>query len=796
MGDVEGQVVLQVILALGGLHIDHDGHGDFHFLGEDLVLHTLREAHAHFAGFLLLALGGQRADVLGDQRQHRLLVDGTREDEGEVGGIGEALLGDLHHAGVVHVVHVGGLHLGRTRIVVVEGAGQGILQGGHRLLLGVEQLGARLVLPRLEGVRIGALGREVQVGQLEHRLEILRRRIAAHAFLVEVDVRVDAHLLAGERLGQGRGAEVAHAAFGEQADVLQGKGFAFRIERGTALAVGAQDDLVLVEVGGFHIDRGAVGELVHRIAELVGLALDDLAARRNLGEQRFVGDFFLIGFNLFGRHVGEHLLHFVHRGIGHAFLLGKHAGQHDVLAFFHERAEQLVDHFDRNVRAELLAEGKFFLLAHDRLVVDEVADIFRAVGSAALLLAGIVSRFYLAHVFSPGALIFTCGETAAFCTEDFAPDRCNCVLQLVFATNDDTHVGFLRLGKEIVLVRAELGHHERRLGQLGEFFKTLVEHHGSHYGGILINQIIHVAPHLHGICIVLPEEEGLCIGELLVCRHAHNGFVVVLYLHIIALCRINRGGDGAEYLLDLALYLVDVDVADHNDTLVVRTVPFLIVVAQHFIREVVHDFHKADRQALAILVVIGIDLRQDLLIETHLRVLAAAPLLMDHTTLTVDILVGKQQAVRPVVKDPEAGVDGARNLGHGHVVDIIDRFVDAGIGVQVGAELHADRLAVFHNAVAGEMLGSVEAHMLEEMGETALRFVFQNGAHFLGDIEIGLALRLFVVPDVIGQSVVEFTDFHVRIHRDRRHLLGGCHHAEAECQGSDNSNDSFHLNDC
>ena len=148
------------------------------------------------------------------------------------------------------------------------------------------------------------------------------------------------------------------------------------------------------------------------------------------------------------------------------------------------------------------------------------------------------------------------------------------------------------------------------------------------------------------------------------------------------------------------------------------------------------------------------------------------------------------------MKDPEAGVDGARNLGHGHVVDIIDRFVDAGISVKVGAELDTDRLAVFHNAVAGEMLGSIEAHMLEEMGETALRFVFQNGAHFLGDIEIGLALRLFVVPDVIGQSVVEFTDFHVRIHRDRRHLLGGCHHAEAECQGSDNSNDSFHLNDC
>ena len=294
---------------------------------------------------------------------------------------------------------------------------------------------------------------------------------------------------------------------------------------------------------------------------------------------------------------------------------------------------------------------------------------------------------------------------------------------------------------------------------------------------------------------MLPEEEGLGVRELLVGSHAHDGLVVVFHLHIVALGRIDGLGDGAEDVLDLGFDFVHVDVADHHDALVVRAVPFLIVVAQHLVREVVHDLHQADRQALAIFVVVRIDHRQDLLVETHLGVLAAAPLFVDHAALAVDVSRVEQQAVGPVVEDPQAGVHGARDLGHGHVVDVIDGFVDAGIGVQVGAELHADALAILHHAIAREMLRTVETHMFEEVRQTALRFVFQDGAHFLGDIEIGLALRLFVVPDVIGQSVVEFTDLHVRIHRDRRHLLGGCHHAEAKCQGCDNSNDSFHLND-
>ena len=53
------------------------------------------------------------------------------------------------------------------------------------------------------------------------------------------------------------------------------------------------------------------------------------------------------------------------------------------------------------------------------------------------------------------------------------------------------------------------------------------------------------------------------------------------------------------------------------------------------------------------------------------------------------------------------------------------------------------------------MGGSVEAHVLEEVGEALLLVVFENGANALGDVEISLSLGELVVADVIGHAVRE-----------------------------------------
>ena len=70
------------------------------------------------------------------------------------------------------------------------------------------------------------------------------------------------------------------------------------------------------------------------------------------------------------------------------------------------------------------------------------------------------------------------------------------------------------------------------------------------------------------------------------------------------------------------------------------------------------------------------------------------------------------------------------------------------------------------------MLRTVEAHVLKKMGKTSLVVVFENGAHFLGDVEIGLAFWFLVMTDVIGETIFKLSDSHCFVHRNRRHLLG------------------------
>ena len=278
---------------------------------------------------------------------------------------------------------------------------------------------------------------------------------------------------------------------------------------------------------------------------------------------------------------------------------------------------------------------------------------------------------------------------------------------------------------------------------------------------------------------MLLEDIGHSVRLFLVLGYGDDRLDIVLNRHIIAHSRIYRGSYGTEDCFDLGFNLVNIDVADDHDALLVGTVPFLIIVADSLIREIVYDFHGADGQAVCIFVV-GIDLGKDLFVHTHLGVLAAAPLFVDDAALLVDVLTLEKQAVSPVMEDPQAGVDGARN-GNRHVVDVINCFVYGRVCIQVSSELHTDRFQILDQSVAGEMLGAIEAHVLKEVGQTALVFVFEDRSHFLGDIEMSLVFRLFVVTDVIGQTVIQFSDAYLLVYRNLGHLLlGGCSRGHAQ----------------
>ena len=234
-----------------------------------------------------------------------------------------------------------------------------------------------------------------------------------------------------------------------------------------------------------------------------------------------------------------------------------------------------------------------------------------------------------------------------------------------------------------------------------------------------------------------------------------DGTGSILNLEVGALCGILGHFDGREYFLDFSFDIFGVDVADYYDALLVGTVPFVVVVDDCLRGEVVHNFHCADRQTFAVFVV-RIHNRQQVFQNTHLADVAAAPFLMDHTAFGVDFLGVECKSARPVVENEQAGVLHAL-AGYGNAGDVVYSLVDRGVGVKVLAELHTYGFQPVDDSFFGEILRTVEAHVLQKVCKTALVVIFEDGTNLLGDVEIGLAFGIFVVADVICQSVVKYT---------------------------------------
>ena len=239
--------------------------------------------------------------------------------------------------------------------------------------------------------------------------------------------------------------------------------------------------------------------------------------------------------------------------------------------------------------------------------------------------------------------------------------------------------------------------------------------------------------------------------------------------------------------------MVHIYVAHDDDGLVVRAVPLLIIVGQLLTLKVIHDGHQSDGQSFAVFRA-GVHLRKAACLHALLRSLAHAPLVVHDVSLLDDFVFFEQQPVRPVLQDEQAGVDG-RSALRGHVAHAVDGLVDAGVGIQVTAELHAERACEVDDAVAGEVLRAVEGHVLEEVGQSALVFLLLNGAHALCDVEVSHVLRVLVVADVVRQSVVKFADAHLIVNGNGWHLHVLSHHSHGaeECQhGGDEESFCFH----
>ena len=138
-------------------------------------------------------------------------------------------------------------------------------------------------------------------------------------------------------------------------------------------------------------------------------------------------------------------------------------------------------------------------------------------------------------------------------------------------------------------------------------------------------------------------------------------------------------------------------------------------------------------------------------------------------------------------------------------LQLVDRFVEAGVGVDVRAEPHAERLHEVANGIAGKVLRAVEGHVLDEVGQAALVFVLEHGPGIDREPKLGAGLRQPVLADVVAEAIGQCADRDQRIHRHDLVERGGadrfgdrrrCHLLRAgQAQRGDDGGDEKHKPD-
>ena len=145
---------------------------------------------------------------------------------------------------------------------------------------------------------------------------------------------------------------------------------------------------------------------------------------------------------------------------------------------------------------------------------------------------------------------------------------------------------------------------------------------------------------------------------------------------------------------------------------------------------------------------------------------SGSPLGEHYAALRDHFLWIERDASRDITQKSKAFLENARAV-RWHRQDV-HRLVEARIGVQVGAESHADRLEIFHDVVLREILRAVERHVLEKVREAPLIVVLENRTGVHDEAQFGTLLGFGVAAHIIAQAVGQGTGAHGRIARQQR----------------------------
>jgi hypothetical protein len=220
----------------------------------------------------------------------------------------------------------------------------------------------------------------------------------------------------------------------------------------------------------------------------------------------------------------------------------------------------------------------------------------------------------------------------------------------------------------------------------------------------------------------------------------------------------------AEVLADQRLHLRRVDIADRDDGHVIGRVPVAIKGPQPVVRRLLDHLGQADGQPVCVARAMEDD--RELFAPDAIACSKSKPPLLEHdTALLVDLLIGERRAPRKVGQggDPpiQQRVAIARN------VERVDRLVERGVRVRIGAEAQANRLEVGHQLVRFEVGRAIEVHVLVQMREAALVVGLRRGTDIHGKSQVHPSLRLVVRADEIAQAVGQHAGAHAGIQRQR-----------------------------
>ena len=343
----------------------------------------------------------------------------------------------------------------------------------------------------------------------------------------------------------------------------------------------------------------------------------------------------------------------------------------------------LVDNVNGNLGSNHAHDLIFLLNRGHGLVVEVVAVVLAGKTCIGNLVALVILLLELAQVLFLGTLILGSGETVLGSAHSLGDYGLYSSLGLAILGQYRQGEGIHSVGQQVAAVIG-VGLYVGAVGLLGFLSQTVVEHAAHHVRSVVHYHVNHVTLHLLGEGFVLEHHGHLAVLLLLVLVDNDDGLVIVGHGLVNNLCGIGIQCHALEQLLDLGLDVVNIHITNDNQSLVVGTIPLVVVVAQLVVLEAVNHAHQTDGHAAAVLRA-GIQRLELVLEHALLGAAAQAPLLVDHTTLLVNLLVGEQQTGAPVLEDEQTRVDSALARA-GHVVDVIDGLGNAGIGVQVLTE--------------------------------------------------------------------------------------------------------------